>query len=114
MASRAAGGRFKSWQGRTLDWRIGPGTEWARRRLQTDASQLCSQFPRSASELLLFETRECCMSRAGVCMGIAAPWLRCQHCNSAADRNSPASSVRSVFGVMQDTAVAVQNNTART
>lgn len=42
----------------------------------------------------------------------ATPWLQCQNCNSAAERNSSARSVRSVFGVMQDTTVIVQNNNA--
>ena len=41
------------------------------------------------------------------------PKLQCQYCSSAAERNSPARSPGSVFGVMQDTAVAVQNNTTR-
>jgi hypothetical protein len=81
----------------------------------TRAGQLCSQFLRSAGgdgqvmKLLLFENRECSISRKAYRQ--AAPWLRCQHCGSAVERNSPASSPRSVFGVMQDTAVAGQSDT---
>lgn len=60
-------------------------------------------------ELLLSETGRCCLSR-DLC-GQAAGWLRCQYCGNAAERNSPASPERSVFGAMQNTAVAVQSNT---
>jgi hypothetical protein len=66
------------------------------------AAQLCIQVPRSAGddgqvmELLLFENRECSIPRKAC--GESAPWLRCQYCSSAAGRNSPASSPRSVFG----------------